>query len=633
MAVQVPVEATMEALLRQEDTDGDLRITVEDHGPRRFLVRSTEGATFLVAGTYALSNLLQELALARERGEAVTRLRPQHLFEPPVRRISRLIRVRYWEGLTRRMDAEGLARALEDPKMAGGGPNRLYVPAGDHMAWTYYQTIARQHPELRLEVRRLPENITLEVQQQLNREPGLLALALRQQRDGEVEALPFVVPGGRFNELYGWDSYFEALGLIRDGLVELAKNMVDHFVYEIQYYGKILNANRTYYLTRSQPPLLTSMIRAVFHHLPAGQQDIAWLERAIRAAMTEYFTVWMGPDRLTPTGLSRYFDSGQGMPPETEPGHFDAVLKPYAEQSGMSLAAFYKAVLERELVLPELEEFFLHDRAMRESGHDTSNRLINRCAHLNTVDLNALLFRYEMDFAELIEKYFNGNLQHAPQNAGTSDIWRARAEKRRETMNALMWDEHNGMFFDYDFVRRQPWPFASATTFYPLWAGMVTEKQAERLVEQALPRFEAAGGIVATTAESRGPVTADRPQRQWDYPFGWAPHQMLIWEGLCQYHYPEVASRLAYRWLYMITRNAMDYHGTIPEKYDVVHRTHQVFAEYGNVGTEFAYITREGFGWMNASFQIGQDYLTAAHRRALMQVLPPEWKVGPPPCR
>ncbi|RMG68081.1 MAG: trehalase [Calditrichaeota bacterium] len=632
MFVSVPVEATMAALLGQEDTDGDLRITVEDHGPRRFLLKSIDGSAFLVAGTYALSNLLQELALARERGEPIARLRPAHLFEPPVKRISRLIRVRYWEGLTRRMDAEGLSRALEDPKMAGGGPNRLYVPAGDELAWNYYRAIAQEHPNLRLEVRRLPEKITPEIQQQLNREPGLLALALRKTAGGDVEALPFVVPGGRFNELYGWDSYFEALGLIRDGLVELARNMVEHFIYEIHHYGKILNANRTYYLTRSQPPLLTSMIRAVFDNLPPDERQRAWLERALKAAIQEYSTVWMGPDRLTPTGLSRYFDAGQGMPPETEPEHFDPILRPYAEKAGLSLPDFRRAILEREIVLPELEEFFLHDRAMRESGHDTSNRLINRCAHLNTVDLNALLFRYEMDLAELIQQYFDGEMAAAPGETGKASFWRAQAEKRKATMNALMWDEARGLFFDYDFVRRERWEYESATTFYPLWAGLATERQAERLVKQALPLFEAAGGIVASTAESRGPVTPERPQRQWDYPFGWAPHQMLVWEGLRRYNFVEEASRLAYRWLYMITRNAMDYHGTIPEKYDVVNRTHQVFAEYGNVGTEFSYITREGFGWMNASFQVGQDVLTAAHQRALRQVLPPEWKVGPAPC-
>jgi alpha,alpha-trehalase len=185
------------------------------------------------------------------------------------------------------------------------------------------------------------------------------------------------------------------------------------------------------------------------------------------------------------------------------------------------------------------------------------------------------------------------------------------------------------MFFDYDFVAKKQTAYQSATTFYPLWAGMVTPRQAELLIEKALPLFEAPGGILAGTEASRGPISPERPQRQWDYPHGWAPHQMLIWQGLLNYGYQEEARRLAYRWLYMITRNAVDYNGTIPEKYDVVNRTHHVFAEYGNVGTQFDYITREGFGWMNASYQVGLTLLTEEQIANLKELIPPEWLFGP----
>ena len=147
-------------------------------------------------------------------------------------------------------------------------------------------------------------------------------------------------------------------------------------------------------------------------------------------------------------------------------------------------------------------------------------------------------------------------------------------------------------------------------------------------MERALPRFEAAGGLLAGTEASRGAVTEERPQRQWDYPFGWPPHQMLAWQGLVNYGYAEVAQRLAYRWLLMITQNAADYNGTIPEKYDVVNRTHRVFVEYGNVGTEFDYITREGFGWMNASYQVGLALLTPEQRARLEALEPLEIAFG-----
>jgi alpha,alpha-trehalase len=99
----------------------------------------------------------------------------------------------------------------------------------------------------------------------------------------------------------------------------------------------------------------------------------------------------------------------------------------------------------------------------------------------------------------------------------------------------------------------------------------------------------------------------------------------LIWQGLRNYGFDDIANRLVYRWLYTITRNAVDYNGTIPEKFDVVNRSHAVFAEYGNVGTKFDYITKEGFGWMNASYQVGLKLLPSDLRVNLEQLVPPEW--------
>jgi len=119
-------------------------------------------------------------------------------------------------------------------------------------------------------------------------------------------------------------------------------------------------------------------------------------------------------------------------------------------------------------------------------------------------------------------------------------------------------------------------------------------------------------------------LLADAVQRQWDYPNGWAPHQMLIWKGLLNYGFVKETHELIYRWLWMITRNAVDYNGVIPEKYDVVSATHKVFAEYGNVGTEFDYITTSGFGWMNASYQYGLSQLPEALREKLDLLVDPD---------
>ena len=131
------------------------------------------------------------------------------------------------------------------------------------------------------------------------------------------------------------------------------------------------------------------------------------------------------------------------------------------------------------------------------------------------------------------------------------------------------------------------------------------------------------GGIAGTSRVMNANLPKGAVQRQWDYPNGWAPHQMLIWRGLKKYGFNAELQELVYRWLFMITRNAVDYNGTIPEKYDVVAATHKVFAEYGNVGTQFEYITREEFGWMNASYQYGLTLLESKYRDALNELKSP----------
>ena len=631
MRILANIQDNLEALLHQEDTDGDNKITVLDKGPKRFILRLCSGDGFEVAGIFALSNLLQELVLASEAGNINALLDVKKLFENPVDRFSRLIRDQYWDNLTRTIDHQGLSKILTDDKMSLGGPPRIYVPHADRRALHYFEEMVAKRPIPNLQVVPLPEEISPEFVKGINHAPGILSLALKPAGDG-LEGVPFVVPGGRFNEMYGWDSYFETLGLVLDGRVDLAKAMVDNFVYEIDHYGKILNANRSYYLTRTQPPFFTSMLRCVHAALPKSETNSLWLKGALLRAIHEYRTVWMGGKRLVETGLNRYHGSGIGIPPEAEPHHFDAVLRPFARQAQMDIAGYHRLYMQGKIDEPALDEYFRHDRAVRESGHDTTYRLDNRAAHLNTVDLNSLLYKYETDIAECIDENFGGALKSSDDRTETSAEWKALAAKRKARMNALLWNEERGMFFDYDFKIREQTLYESATTFYPLWAGLTTNEQADRLVKEGLPLLEAPGGLLSSTEASRGVVNAERPLRQWDYPFGWAPHQMLLWEGLQNYGYQKVAERLAYRWLYMIVRNAVDYNGTIPEKYDVVERSHRVLAEYGNVGTEFEYVTREGFGWMNASYQVGLQLISKVQRASLRKLIPAEWLFGVAPA-
>jgi len=638
--VVVEIAKTLGRLIAEEDTDGDRKITVDDRpagregrGDKRFSLIAADGRVFEVSGTYFLSNLLQELELAGGRSGGVAAIDFDRVFENPVRRISRSIGERFWDALTRRIDADNLEALLGDEKIAAGGVRYLYVPATDAPAFAYFSKIAAGRPALRLRVARLPATVTAGFVRDLGVRHGLLSLALERTAEGAYAGVPFVVPGGRFNEMYGWDSYFEALGLLRDGRVGLAKAMVDNFVYQITHYGKILNANRTYYLTRSQPPFLTSMALAVYRRLPPTVDVRRWLAGVMRAAIEEYHGVWMNHDRLTDTGLSRYFGSGRGPPPEVERGHFDAIYRPYAHRLGLETRKFESLYKAGRIAVPELDRFFVHDRCVRESGHDTTYRFEgDRCADFVTVDLNALLYKMEIDIGRTIERVFGGRLAATPAADGSSAVWYARAAKRKRLIDRYLWDERRGMYFDYDVVNKRRYAYVSATTLYPLWAWhgddpstrLVERKRAARLVRTALAVLEMPGGVAASSLYSRGPVTDARPVRQWDYPNGWAPHQMLIWRGLLNHRLDRTAHRLIYRWLYTITRNAADYNGTIPEKLDVVKRSHKVFAEYGNVGTKFAYITKEGFGWMNASYQVGLSLLPPGLRARLERLVPPE---------
>lgn len=626
-SARVPVDSTITDVLTAEDTDHDGLVTTMDCGPKRIQLITTEGAPLLVEGTFAIGNLLQELGTAKRIGRVQIEISAPLLYQDPAARVAFMIRERYWDWLTRTIDEIGIARLLEDSKVSSSGA-RVYVPHDDDRAWDYFTQMHLRRPELRFSVVRLPRVLTPQFVRSINTQPGILTLEMRRVA-AQQTGTPFVVPGGRFNEMYGWDSYFIALGLIADDRVDLARSMVDNLVYEIKHYGKILNANRTYYLTRSQPPFLTSMVIAVFERLPRTDQSRAWLARSLRAAIREYESVWTVEPHLTKTGLSRYFGTGIGIPPEVEPGHFSPIVRPLAEAARLPEADFERRYSDGELESPQLDAMLMHDRAMRESGHDTSYRLLGRAANLNSVALNALLFKYESDLHDIIHREFGGKLELDDGKSSLAEVWSTRAATRQARMMDLLWDETRGLFFDYDFVAGTRISDVSATTFYPLWAGMLDQRTGEKLARTAMQALEEPGGIVAGTEESRGSLGANRPPRQWDYPFGWAPHQVIAWRALERCGLNDDARRLAYRWVYMIAMNAARSNGAIVEKYDVVQRSIDASAEYGNVGTRFRLVPDGGFAWTNASYQIGLSMLDRAERESMSRLIPPEWMYGP----
>ncbi|KAI0466852.1 trehalase-domain-containing protein [Xylaria cf. heliscus] len=652
----VDVQGTLERLVEREDTDGDRHITIEDKGPKVISLGTLSSGGYhrlRVYGHRAVSNMLEELTYSAERGNRVSIIDSTIFRESPLERIQRYIKERFWVSLTRRLDAEVIELAVKDTKIPGwGGTPIIYVPHAAHKQLAYYNSIAAQRPSLGLQVIPLPTEVTNEAYREILKNPGILALDTEDYLDPitgltESRAVPFVVPGGRFNEFFGWDSYFMGLGLLRDGRTDLVRGVLRNWVFEIQHYGMIPNANRSYLMLRSQPPFLTDLSLRLYEatkHEPSAK-DL--LRLCIQAAIKEYHRVWTCHPRLDDeTGLSKYCPvGGFGIPNEVEPGHFDSVLRPFAERHGITIEAFTAKFNDGLIDEPDLEEYLRHDRGVRESGHDTSTRLDGRAANLAITDLNFCLYKYETDIASAIETIFEGRLAIAADFLlPTSDedaipsTWHCRATRRRAAVDRYLWDEERGSYFDYDVVARRQIDSEPPTCLWALWCGIATPAQAALVVTVALPKLEFRGGLATSSAATA--TGASSHGHQWDYPYGWAPHQMLAWDGLERYGYVEEAGRLAYRWLYTILKVFVDYNGAVCEKYDVTREKdpHKVDVEYGNQGVEFVGYPREGwdnmysamsnlltgnrFGWTNASFVYGLGFLNLYMQRALAVCAP-----------
>jgi alpha,alpha-trehalase len=416
----------------------------------------------------------------------------------------------------------------------------------------------------------------------------------------------YVVPGGRFNEMYGWDSYFIILGLLRSGKLQLAKGMVDNFFFEIEHYGGVLNANRTYYLTRSQPPFLSSMINAVYETEKAeGHEDREWLLKAYHYAERDYQMWTREPHLAGTTGLSRYYDLGEGPVPEglhDEIDYYNDVLAYFAKHDSAKRYLVESKDLN-DLPHPEYRlevcsdgpakkddcksveyvslsrDYYKGDRSMRESGFDITFRFGPYGAethHFAPVCLNSLLYKTETDL-ELMSKWL-GDQQSAQQ-------WHNRAAARQKIMQALLWDQESGQFYDYNFITRKLSSYQYATTFYPLWVGAASDDEARAVVSR-LKDFEFKGGLAMSTQETGV---------QWDYPYGWAPIQLIAVEGLRRYGYNKEADRISCQFLAMVLDN-FERDKNIREKYNVVTDT-------SNIRLSEGYRTNaEGFGWTNGVF-------------------------------
>ena len=394
----------------------------------------------------------------------------------------------------------------------------------------------------------------------------------------------YIVPGGRFREIYYWDSYFTMLGLEESGRHDIAVDMVSNFAYLIDRYGHVPNGNRTYYLSRSQPPFFAAMVELIAARDggEAYRRYLPQLEREYDFWMAGAATLVPGEARRRvvrlPDGslLNRYWDDRQT--PREESYREDVET---ARASGRP---------------PDV--VFRNLRAAAESGWDFSSRWLAdgrtlatiRTVELVPVDLNSLLYGLESTLARAYRA--------AGQERQATQI-NARAWNRRQAIHHYLWDPESGAFGDYAWRERRLTGHLSAATLYPLFFGAATAAQAQRVAAAVKDRLLQPDGLATTTVHTG---------EQWDAPNGWAPLQWIAIEGLNRYGHTQLAREIASRWI----RENVDLYeagGRLVEKYDV---SGDAAARGGE------YPLQDGFGWTNGVL------------RRLLALYPPAPAATPP---
>lgn len=380
---------------------------------------------------------------------------------------------------------------------------------------------------------------------------------------------PYIVPGGRFNEIYYWDSYFTMLGLQVSQRTDIIEGMINNFSYLIDNVGFIPNGNRSYFLGRSQPPFYALMIEL----LAEEQGDEITLPKYLPFLEKEYHFWMKGNTELTASDvaknriarlkngktLNRYWDKFDTPRPEMYANDLET-----AAESGRDAEQLYRDL-----------------RAACESGWDFSSRWLRNPQDLSTihaseiipVDLNCLLFQLEVTLAKAY--LLKGKA------AATAKLYLDKAAERKTQILATHWDEAAGFFMDFDFVKNETKNVFSLAGIYPLFFKIATKTQAAKCAERIEAEFLKAGGLISTT---------NTTNEQWDAPNGWAPLQWMTIQGLRNYGFDDLANVVKKRW---VALNTKIYYATgkMLEKYNVVD------INLATGGGE--YPVQDGFGWTN----------------------------------
>ncbi len=381
---------------------------------------------------------------------------------------------------------------------------------------------------------------------------------------------PYIVPGGRFREVYYWDSYFTMLGLQVSGRVDIIENMVDNFAWLIDTAGFIPNGNRSYYLGRSQPPFFSLMVQLLSdikgedillkYRLQLEKEYAFWMdgEKELSAGPKAKRRVVHLPDGSV---LNRYWDDRAAPRPEA-----------YAEDLEVAENA------ERDA-----ETVYRHIRAAAESGWDFSSRWFDDGQNMKTiitadivpVDLNCLLYHLEKTLVHIYRLLPD----HVPV-----EVFRDRARRRKNAIHRYCWNEAEDFYFDFNHAVQAPSDQWTLAAVFPLFFQIAEKEQAEKIAQHLEEKFLQAGGLT-TTLTSSG--------QQWDAPNGWAPLQWMAVQGLLNYGYAELAGRIRENWM-ALNEKTYDATGKMMEKYNVM--------DTGLKAGGGEYPNQDGFGWTNGVY-------------------------------
>jgi alpha,alpha-trehalase len=406
---------------------------------------------------------------------------------------------------------------------------------------------------------------------------------------------PYIVPGGRFREVYYWDSYFTMLGLKESGEIKTIEDMVNNFAFMINTYGHIPNGNRTYYLSRSQPPFFALMVE-----LLAEIKGDAVYATYLPALEKEYQYWMMGSEKLTAgaanqrvvkltdgTLLNRYWDDLDI--PRQESYREDVETAEKATESMLATKEFKNEKQKEKAAEQIRSEIFRHLRAGAASGWDFSSRWFadkKNITNIQTtqflpVDLNCLMYQLELTLKTAYTKITSSKSDVTARNVSLAGLYDKRAKDRKKAIEQYCWNESAGIYADYNFISQKVNDQVNMSGMFPLYFQVADRTRAEKEQKAVMRDLLKDGGFL-TTPEFTG--------QQWDAPNGWAPLQWIAILGLEKYGYYDESRQAAERWV-KLNKTVFERTGKLMEKYNVT----DLKLDAG--GGE--YPSQDGFGWTN----------------------------------